>query len=65
MRLGHMSEQGMEELSKKGLLNGMNSSNLEFCEHFLHGKYVRFIFSVGQDKSIGILDYVHSDIWAR
>ena len=63
MRLGHMSEQGMKELSKKGLLDGMNSSNLEFCEHCLYGKHVRFSFSVGQHKSTGILDYIHADIW--
>ena len=63
MRLGHMSEQGMKELSKKGLLDGMNSTNLEFCEHCLYGKHVRFSFPVGQHKSTGILDYVHADIW--
>ncbi|GJT10612.1 retrotransposon protein, putative, ty1-copia subclass [Tanacetum coccineum] len=36
MRLGHMSQAGLTELSKRGLLDA---------------------------KNIGILDYVHSDIW--
>ena len=54
MRLGHMSAQGMKELCKKGLLNGMNSSNQEFCENCLYGKHVHFSCSVGQHKSIGI-----------
>ncbi|XP_071727384.1 uncharacterized mitochondrial protein AtMg00300-like [Rutidosis leptorrhynchoides] len=31
MRLGHMSERGMMELSKRGLLCGQNIGRLEFC----------------------------------
>ena len=65
MRLSHMSEQGMKELYKKGLPDGMNFSNLEFCEHCLYGKHVRFSFPLGQQKSTRILEYIHSDIWAR
>uniref|UniRef100_A0ACD5ZUM4 Uncharacterized protein n=1 Tax=Avena sativa TaxID=4498 RepID=A0ACD5ZUM4_AVESA len=46
MRLGHMSEQGMEELVKRELVDGCNLSKFEFCEHcifdvktaFLHGE---------------------------
>ena len=30
MRLGHMSENGMEELSRRGLLDGQKTSKLQF-----------------------------------
>jgi hypothetical protein len=33
MRLGHMSQLGLAELSKKGLLKGYNNNELELCEH--------------------------------
>ena len=33
MRLGHMSENGMAELSRKGLLGVKKTSELQFCEH--------------------------------
>ncbi|XP_071741174.1 uncharacterized mitochondrial protein AtMg00300-like [Rutidosis leptorrhynchoides] len=38
MHLGHMSERGMMELSKRGLLCGQNIERLEFCEHCVFGK---------------------------
>ncbi|KAG8498562.1 hypothetical protein CXB51_004879 [Gossypium anomalum] len=33
MHLGHMSENGMAELSKRGLLDGQGICKLNFCEH--------------------------------
>ncbi|KAH0714096.1 hypothetical protein KY284_007001 [Solanum tuberosum] len=33
MRLGHMSEKGLSILSKRGLLCGQSTGNMEFCEH--------------------------------
>ncbi|GAV58366.1 LOW QUALITY PROTEIN: gag_pre-integrs domain-containing protein, partial [Cephalotus follicularis] len=38
MRLGHMSERGLQILSKKGLLTGVKSGKLNFCEHCVYGK---------------------------
>ncbi|GAV85826.1 gag_pre-integrs domain-containing protein/UBN2_2 domain-containing protein, partial [Cephalotus follicularis] len=38
MRLGHMSERGLQILSKKGLLAGVKSGKLDFCEHCVYGK---------------------------
>ena len=38
IRLGHMSEHGMEVLSKRGLLDGHSISKLKFCEHCVFGK---------------------------
>ena len=33
MRLGHTSEHGMDELSKRGLLSGHRTGKLDFCKH--------------------------------
>ncbi|KAG8472774.1 hypothetical protein CXB51_034669 [Gossypium anomalum] len=38
MHLGHMSENGMAELSKRGLLDGQGICKLKFCEHCVFGK---------------------------
>lgn len=56
MRLGHLSEQGMAELSQRGLLNELNSKTLEFCEHCIYGKHARFNFQSTQHRCSGILD---------
>ncbi|KAG8493611.1 hypothetical protein CXB51_011778 [Gossypium anomalum] len=41
MCLGHMSENGMVELSKRGLLDGQGICKLNFCEHCVFGKKKR------------------------
>ena len=38
MRLGNMSENGMTELSRRGLLDGQSTSKLKFCEHCVFEK---------------------------
>ncbi|KAG8503781.1 hypothetical protein CXB51_001898 [Gossypium anomalum] len=43
IRLGHMSQNGMVELSKKGLLDGQGICKLNFCEHYVFGKTRRKI----------------------
>jgi hypothetical protein len=63
MRLGHMSEQGMYELCKRGLLDEHSISKLRFCEHCVFGKHKRVLFNTSTHKNKGILDYVHSDLW--
>ena len=63
MFLGHMSENGMEKLSRKGLLDGQKTSRLQFCKHDIFGKQKRVRFSSGIHKSKGLLDYLHSDLW--
>ncbi|KAG8480753.1 hypothetical protein CXB51_025439 [Gossypium anomalum] len=47
MRLGHMSENGMVELSKRGLLDGQGICKLNFCEHCVFGKQKRVRFTRG------------------
>jgi hypothetical protein len=63
MRLGHMSQLGLVELSKRGLLKGYNNNELEFCEHCVFGKHKRVKFNTSIHTTEGILDYVHADLW--
>ncbi|KAG8501656.1 hypothetical protein CXB51_004770 [Gossypium anomalum] len=46
MRLGHMSENDMAELSKRGLLDGQGIYKLNFCEHCVFEKQKRKSLSV-------------------
>ncbi|XP_071704885.1 uncharacterized mitochondrial protein AtMg00300-like [Rutidosis leptorrhynchoides] len=62
MRLGHMSERGMMELSKRGLLCGQNIGKLEFCEHCVFGKQSRIKFGTAVHRTKGTLDYIHTDL---
>ncbi|KAG8480145.1 hypothetical protein CXB51_024902 [Gossypium anomalum] len=63
MRLGHAGEKALQTLTKQGLLKGVNSCKLEFCEHFVLGKETRVKFSSAIYNRERILDYVHSDVW--
>ncbi|KAG8478589.1 hypothetical protein CXB51_028432 [Gossypium anomalum] len=63
MCLGHMSENGMVELSKRGLLDGQGICKLNFCEHCVFGKQKRVRFTRGIDNTKGTLEYIHSDLW--
>ncbi|KAG8478742.1 hypothetical protein CXB51_028655 [Gossypium anomalum] len=63
MRLGHMSENGMAELKKRGLLDGQGICKLNFCEHCVFGKQKRVRFTRGIHNMKGILEYIHSGQW--
>ncbi|KAK3038197.1 hypothetical protein RJ639_030304 [Escallonia herrerae] len=45
MRLGHMSERGMDVLSKQGLLGSKKIGKLDFYKHCVFGKQCRVKFS--------------------
>ncbi|KAL5576251.1 hypothetical protein UlMin_017950 [Ulmus minor] len=62
-RLGHMSEKGLQVLSKDGLLDGEKVEKLDFYESCVLGKQHRLSFNTGVHKSKGILDYIHADLW--
>ena len=62
-RLGHMSEKGMDILSKRGLLGSPGTGKLEFCEHCVYREQKKVRFSTATHRKKGILDYVHSDLW--
>ncbi|KAG8480615.1 hypothetical protein CXB51_024767 [Gossypium anomalum] len=63
MRLGHMSENSMVELSKRGLLDGQGICKLNFCEHCVFGKQKRVRFTRGIHNMKETLEYIHSDLW--
>ncbi|KAK3018232.1 hypothetical protein RJ639_002766 [Escallonia herrerae] len=63
MRLGHMSERGMDVLSQQGLLGSKKIGELEFCEHCVFGKQCRVKFSRAVHTTKGTVDYIHSDLW--
>ena len=46
LRLGYMSENGLVELSKRGLIDS-RIGILEFCEHCMFGNYKRLSFGKG------------------
>ncbi|KAG8498844.1 hypothetical protein CXB51_005680 [Gossypium anomalum] len=58
MRLGHMSENSMVELSKRGLLDGQGICKLNFCEHCIFGKQREFDSleeSITHERNVGIV----------
>ncbi|GKV37057.1 hypothetical protein SLEP1_g45126 [Rubroshorea leprosula] len=63
MRLRQMSERGMMELSKRGLLCGQKIGNLDLCEHCVYGKQCRLQFGKGVHRTQGTVDCIHSDLW--
>ena len=60
--MGHVSEKGLDELYKRGLLGKEKLGNLEFCKHRVYGKSHRVKFSKLVHTTQGILDYVHVDL---
>ncbi|KAG9441834.1 hypothetical protein H6P81_017688 [Aristolochia fimbriata] len=63
LRLGHMSERGLNLLSRRGLLCGQSTGKIDFCEHCVFGKHKRVAFNTAIHRTKGTLDYVHSDLW--
>ncbi|KAK3016711.1 hypothetical protein RJ639_005649 [Escallonia herrerae] len=63
MHLGHMSERGMDVLSKQGLLGSKKTRKLDFYEHCVFGKQCKIKFSRVVHTTKGTVDYIHSDLW--
>jgi GAG-pre-integrase domain len=64
MRLGHMSDWGLIELSNQGFFGKYNISKVGFCDHCLFGKQKRATFNTpAMHVTKGILDYIHADVW--
>ena len=63
MCLGHMSELGLAELSKRGLLDRHSIGKLKFCEHCIFGKHKKVKFNTSVHTTECILDYMHFDLW--
>jgi transposase InsO family protein len=60
-RLGHISERGLQILSKRGLLPGIKFTSFEFCEDCLYGKQHRLPFPSSTSRSNNCLDLIHAD----
>lgn len=61
-RLGHVSEKGLMELKKHGLLGDTTIGALEMCEHCVYGKTTRVSFGRGKHTTKKIFEYVHSEL---
>ncbi|KAG8480232.1 hypothetical protein CXB51_024818 [Gossypium anomalum] len=61
MCLGHMSENGMAELSKRGLLDGQGICKLNLCEHCVFGKVPS---RGGANYMLTFIDDFSRKVWA-
>ncbi|KAL1536649.1 Retrovirus-related Pol polyprotein from transposon TNT 1-94 [Salvia divinorum] len=62
-RLGHVSEKGLNQLVKKGLIKTGAHQPLPNCEDCILGKSKKIPFKKGMHTSSSPLDYAHSDLW--
>ncbi|XP_073121748.1 uncharacterized mitochondrial protein AtMg00300-like [Henckelia pumila] len=63
LRLGHVSERGLQEQSKQGLLGGDKIHTLKLCERSILGKAKRVSSSKEKHTTEHPLAYIHSDLW--
>ncbi|KAM3232525.1 hypothetical protein P3L10_017884 [Capsicum annuum] len=62
-RLSHMSEKGIDSLTKKNLLSGVKQAKLKKCVHCLAGKQKKSFFqSHPPSRKLDLLELVHSDL---
>ncbi|KAA0060772.1 gag_pre-integrs domain-containing protein [Cucumis melo var. makuwa] len=61
-RLSHISRKGLEALSKQGILPQEINNKLFVYEHCVLGKTRKQNFIKAQHTTIGLLDYIHSDL---
>ena len=62
-RLRHVSQRGLTELAKQGLLGDGKLQELEFCDTYVYGKSSSVKFGTGIHRTKGTLDYIHLDLW--
>ncbi|KAH9657805.1 hypothetical protein KPL70_023225 [Citrus sinensis] len=63
MRLAHISERDLRELSNQGLFGNDKVTSLKFCEKCIFRKATKLKFSLGRKETKQTLDYIHSDLW--
>ena len=56
MRLGHAGEKSLQTLARQGLLKGVGTCKMEFCEHCIIGKKTKVKFDTATRCTEGILD---------
>lgn len=62
LRLGYISENGLNELEMWGVLGKDKIKSLWFCEDCVFSKSSRANFKRSNQKSENIIDYIHSDL---
>ena len=63
MHLGHMSEQGLQILYKKGALPSIKYCKLNLCKFCIMDRHRRVGFSTSHCKRKSLLDLIHKDVW--
>ena len=64
IKLGHMSQKGLECLMKKNVLPVLKNAKLERCLHCLAGKQNKVSFKkLPPSRMPDILELVHSDVY--
>jgi len=63
MRLGQVSEWGLQVLNKRSALPGIIYCKLDLCKFCIMGRQCRVAFSTSQHKTNDLLDLVHTDMW--
>lgn len=61
--LSHISENGLNELSKQWLIQSIGIMRLNFCEHCVYSKAKRLKFTKETHISKDRLNYIHTDLW--
>lgn len=63
LRIGHISEGGLNKLVKQGILPSEAKLNLQQFDHCILGKQYRQSYKSSEATSHGILYYIHVDLW--
>ena len=62
-RIGHMSDRGLTELSRRGNIPVLKNDRNDLCEPCIFSKQHKEKFVVCTKPSEGVLDLVHSNVW--
>ena len=61
--MGHLSDRGLTELSRRGNIPILKKDENDLCEPCIFGKQHKIKFAICTKPSEGVLDLVHSDVW--
>ncbi|PHT40220.1 Retrovirus-related Pol polyprotein from transposon TNT 1-94 [Capsicum baccatum] len=62
IRMGHMSEKGLEILANKSLISFSKCTPAKSCDYSLFGKQHRVSFQTSSERKLNILDLVYLDV---
>lgn len=62
LRLSHVSERGLVELAKKGLIGSKKLHKLEFCDYCILGIQHMVMFMSGLHNSSKLFKHINSDL---